>query len=615
MKKNHLSSGAKLLFLLAPVLAPLTFTWLTQESFYIPKRFILEALFILSFILFVWAVVWSDESPLKPFLASLPVVFWPIVIFLLWSGLSLSRATAVHSVHSYSLLFSQAGVGMLALILTRDAKLRLLLVRLCVATASAVALLGVAQYFGLDYEHGVEWVPGGHLEKLDVYSTSGNPNFLAAYLISVFPLALVGMFSKAGQDGRWRWMYVAASAVIGLCLIYTRTKGAWIGAACSILFLLFMMKPALPRRANAASLWLLAGAGFVVILGALFASGTIAWIIEEMRSLQSSNVTIRGRLFLWQVTLGMIFDHPLMGVGWGNYRSFFQEYQGRFLDRHPDYVTLLQTQGSAESPHNEYLEIAAETGIVGLVLFLIIMAAIFRVACRIKRSDANVNGILTAAISGVLALLVHSFFVFPLHLADAGMMFWLLVGMIGGAGFGSDKAVVACGACRRAPATAMKVAINASVLAVAILVLWWAFKPVMASVYHKRAWEAMYLGNYPVAVQMAEKGITWSRDNDELYLISGAAKYQMGLVRASIEDYRMAYEIFPDYMTIYNTGLAYQQLGMSDEAARCFERVIFIRPNLRDAYLQLLAIASYRGDEATVARVKERMQRMKVPAA
>ena len=541
----------------------------------------------------------------------LRAVLFPLAGFLVWCGLSLIQAYSLNSIQGYLLLVAQVCAALLTVLIICNDIRRIFLVRAALIAAFISSSIGIAQYFGLNYEHGIEWVWGRSLEKLDIYSTSGNPNFLAAYLIGLLPLALLGSLGRLDEVKGWRWFYGIAAAAMTLCLIYTRTKGAWIGACLAVAYLLWLYRANAHSYLKQGRIIAVSVAAVIVLISGLYLSGSIEWIITELQSLQAGNVTIRGRLFLWQVTLSMIADHPLTGIGWGSYRAWFQEYQGRFMDTHPDYVSLLTTQGSAESSHNEYLEIAAETGLIGLSLFLLVIFFAFRQVNRVKRrEDARRQAVVYASAAGVLAILVHSMFVFPLHLVDAGMIFWMLIGLIHAAAMPdvdySAKRLPAPGSRSKA----MKVGVSLAAASLAGLLIFAAFRPVMASIYHKEAWAAMAGGNFFDAIRLAEGGMKWSSLNDELYLLSGAAKYQLGMYRASIDDYNKAYLIYPDYMILFNVGLSYKRMGMLNEAADSFKRAVYVRPNLKEAYGELLDILRSTGNKVEEESVMARMRKM-----
>lgn len=71
------------------------------------------------------------------------------------------------------------------------------------------------------------------------------------------------------------------------------------------------------------------------------------------------------RLYIWKTSVDIIVDNPISGVGFKQWRNRFPEYAGKYSD----YWRF--TEGAYHHAHNLYLSVAAETGIVGLSIFLI----------------------------------------------------------------------------------------------------------------------------------------------------------------------------------------------------------------------------------------------------
>src|SRR5438034_1105188 len=105
-------------------------------------------------------------------------------------------------------------------------------------------------------------------------------------------------------------------------------------------------------------------------------------------------------------SLRMWRDHLVLGVGLGNFETAYPAYQSLPTDLWIDYA------------HDDYLEAAAETGLVGTVLILSALALFFRLAFRDLRHRLRFEDgwIRLGAAIGCCGLLLHSFFDFNLHI-------------------------------------------------------------------------------------------------------------------------------------------------------------------------------------------------------
>jgi O-antigen ligase len=108
--------------------------------------------------------------------------------------------------------------------------------------------------------------------------------------------------------------------------------------------------------------------------------------------------------------------NPILGVGLGAYETAFPIYS--------------ESDGSLRVPqaHNEYLQVAADAGIVGILIALWFIVAIFRTVSRGVRSrDPLLAGLALGSGGGIFAMLVHSMFDFNLQIPSNALLFLLLV--------------------------------------------------------------------------------------------------------------------------------------------------------------------------------------------
>jgi tetratricopeptide (TPR) repeat protein len=135
------------------------------------------------------------------------------------------------------------------------------------------------------------------------------------------------------------------------------------------------------------------------------------------------------RIMMWLITAEMIKDSPINGKGIGVYQYVYPEYQKEFLAKRSSqhYKPLA---GRAVDAHNEYLQIAAESGILSLLIFLSILIYIAYIFFNDMPYRSSKHNLLLIAIgSSLLIVAIHSLVSFPLKLMQTGMLFWLLLGI------------------------------------------------------------------------------------------------------------------------------------------------------------------------------------------
>ena len=269
----------------------------------------------------------------------------------------------------------------------------------------------------------------GRTDSYRVSGPLGDPNFFALILIPLVPLAIDRMRNEPS-----RMLRVIAGATAGICslaIIFTYSRGGFV----ALLFVLGMLLlPSFRRPIHAVSLLVL-----ILLLTPLLPSS----YVERMRTIpvigtlfgeqREADSALRGRRGEMAVGMLMFLEHPLLGVGLQNYPVQFQKYS---LEEGID------SRKESRTPHNLYLEIAAENGLLGLVAFGLLLGGLFHglknAGQNFAKADlADGTHIVNALRVSILAYLVGSMF---LHGAYP-RFFWLLVGVAFGAARVADLEV------------------------------------------------------------------------------------------------------------------------------------------------------------------------------
>ena len=218
-----------------------------------------------------------------------------------------------------------------------------------------------------------------------------NPNDLAFVLACTLPLTIWLV-----TQGRIATRIVAAlaAALIATEVMLSFSRGALLGLAAGLVW------HGLSERRHRRALTVAAAITAVVAL--VFARVDPAPLHRGLQS--KSHVAqhnVNYRIVAYQKALQLAADHPLMGVGPGNFREYYYELTGS----PPGTENLGVT-------HDSYLDVACELGFVGLVLFLGYIALTFRRLNRAVRERAGPPGLAsfvrTALIVALVGMLTHT---------------------------------------------------------------------------------------------------------------------------------------------------------------------------------------------------------------
>jgi O-antigen ligase len=221
-------------------------------------------------------------------------------------------------------------------------------------------------------------------------------------------------------------MYGSITGLLATALYLSFSRGAWLGAVAAIGAMIAFA----PRR------WWM-GVGLVSIAVALVIGLSSAGLlpasigerladagdilqIRDVRgaAINDANYALIERQAHWQAAINMLTEHPWTGVGFSNYQPVYEQYR------------LLNWPMPLGHAHNIYLNVAAETGIPGLMFYLILWATIFVATFQTIR---RAHGVQRAIAIGLLGTWVHlstHMLVDNLYVNNTHLMIGALLGLL-----------------------------------------------------------------------------------------------------------------------------------------------------------------------------------------
>lgn len=353
---------------------------------------------------------------------TLPLLI-PITLHLLTSALSL-----IGSINPYegSNFLFQSILGIALFWVTANAIEPQGLSRLfhwSVVAAAIVSILGIAQVWGADIP---TLIPIG-----GPGATFGNKNMAAQYLLFVLPAAFYLLLCSS--ESSREWLYAVLAGLIGTYFVYTRTRAAWGAVAVGVMGLLFCLLWSGQRSSISLHLtkrkWaFLLGVGiFVLIMNTVppyllpnFGAAPALGRVESMLEVETEG---QSRFAIWANSLAIFKDHPFLGIGKGNFRFAYQIYARRVV-KDPAF----NVQSRAADAHNDYIQLLAETGLLGSASFLLLIALLAKKFWRDLEESFDPR-VLPIAFS-MMAILAEAFWDFPFNLPVPTAFFWIYAGIL-----------------------------------------------------------------------------------------------------------------------------------------------------------------------------------------
>lgn len=289
-----------------------------------------------------------------------------------------------------------------------------------------------------------------------------NRNHFAGFIELLFPLPLALILGRGVERDRWI-VYGFMAATMGTAVVLSASRGGILSVLIQLLLLPMLAQrqwrqqpqwpewparevgrlallpdtplaaaaPAPERRRTRRGVWrfILAplALAICIVVGVIWigaepvvnrlsqpeeAGGSAAPIAQQLRPAT------------WKNTLTMIRAHPLVGVGLGAYPKIYPHYDdstGYFL---------------VEAAHNDYLQVLADTGLIGGVLGVLFLVLFVRLSRRALSSlDPLERSVALGSMVGCLGVLVHSVVDFNLQITANALLFLVLVAVLDSSGW------------------------------------------------------------------------------------------------------------------------------------------------------------------------------------
>jgi O-antigen ligase len=223
---------------------------------------------------------------------------------------------------------------------------------------------------------------------------SVNASVVAGYLTLCLPLTFTL------DKGRRNERLLLAMALLG-GIVLTGSRAA-IGAGAASFIICSRNESRMRWR------WLV-----VAVAGALSVLAALTWL----KAGPGQGNSLVDRISWYHAAFDMFAAHPLTGAGWGNFGRLLQTFRPA-----PGLNTLYA--------HNILLQIIAETGIAGLVIFILLLAAFFRAAHGANAAGDGRVTIARPVIVAVIAFLAVNMVDYSFYIPGVMFLFWLCIGSI-----------------------------------------------------------------------------------------------------------------------------------------------------------------------------------------
>jgi O-antigen ligase len=319
---------------------------------------------------------------------------------------------------SYAHLLEYAAYGMLAFVvsqsLRRSAQFEAMATTV---TVYGAILASFAVLQGIAPNGKIYWIWHAQQGGM-IYGPYVNHNHYAGLIEMLMPFPLV-LATTQSQDGKRRIVLTGIAALMAGSIFLSGSRGGMLAFGVQVVVLGALL---LRRKKSNWRQPLMLGVFLAVVIAFLFWLGGS----ELTRRLASIHTEARGeitggvRLTIDRDCLHMVLRKPLLGWGLGTFPVVYPQFRSF-------YTTFFVNQA-----HNDYLQLAVETGMAGFAIAIWFLVLVFRrAASKLKDWSDTSSGTLTvAALLGCIGILVHSFLDFNLQIPANAAMFYVLCAIV-----------------------------------------------------------------------------------------------------------------------------------------------------------------------------------------
>lgn len=394
------------------IVAPLRALILTEAAFNLPLDIGLLVLILLPLVWFIYRI--ARQQLLLPDVRSPIVVALAVYLVSLVPGGFFAQSLGMW-INEFTKWFIVVAIVVYVMNIAHGQRWKYVIFGVLVA-ASVNVIVGIYIFFG----------GSGALHLLvndrffRAFGTFGQPNPFGGFMGLAAPLGLMMLFDQSrviliNHFRRenvslsvilWWLFFLATSLLTVLGVFISWSRGAWLAFTIAVVVMLF----ALPRK-------MVQGVVLVGCFGLLFALLGLVGRLPDLITTRVATVTqdlfvlgdVRGveitsanyanieRLAHWQAAVNMGREYPFFGVGAGNYQAAYDAFR------------LIDWDESLGHAHNYYLNVFAETGIIGLAAYLSLIMFVLVAMWRLRsHPDQSVYYLSVGLAGSWVYLLIHS---------------------------------------------------------------------------------------------------------------------------------------------------------------------------------------------------------------
>jgi len=569
------------------LIIPLLFSNSTIDPVTLP-RFVILAVSLLTLTLMI--VIQSKNHRFNIDLSIIRRMVFPVLLgYLFFSAISLTQALNITegifelTKISLSIVFLYIGT----IILHQKEDNIILLVKAIIITAIVLSIIGIGQYYQIAFDS----IPGKR--EFVPYGTMANKNLFSSILLLSFPFVLFGVLHFYRN---WRITANLSVVLSTFNMIIAQTRAVWVSGALAVIattifLIIFYRRFKISDEKSKFCSKRILQIGIILVIVILFSLPAIKESSVQ-REYVVNNVTITSvseRIKVWSKTLQIIGDHPMFGVGLGNWKIVFPKYGTTEMRSETGRIHF-------QRPHNDYLWVLSEIGLFGLICYLSIFVIIIRYIFMIAIHSSNFNKKVFSILMffGLISFLCISFFSYPKERITHLIFLMLIMASVLSVYHKTSPI-------RKQISRFAGLFLTNTILFFLLFSIVVGYSRLDAERHTVKALVARKADRLNVLISEINQTESRFYNMDPMATplpwYRGVAYFSLDKIDEAFEDFKAAYKIHPYHIHVLNNlATCYELSGDHQNAVTYYHKVLEISPRFEDALINLSAVYYQTGE-------------------
>ena len=453
-----------------------------------------------------------------------------------------------------------------------------------------ISVAGLIQFFSLANEQVMT-----HQDSYSVSLTFAHKNLFAQILGLTIPFSVYCSL----RSRSWMRIISILSVFSVLCLVViSLSRTVWIailiGTCSTIILYLFNERktlglPLLMKSWTSLLLVIVIPFAAIIISTFIYSKyGTLDTFEKQLSSISNlSHGSAKNRIQLWEKSAQLIVENPLLGSGLGSWEIEILKLGAKGMKSEEGVIFY-------QRPHNDFIWLLCETGILGAGCFVLIFVVLFSYMLRTLRqsNQGHIKLLCYLMFFGLLEYVVISCLSFPKERMEHAIILSFLM------------APIIIERHQLTNSQIYKVRYENGMIIVLVFLLFAVaigFQR-MSSEYHvKKALMARERIDYKNTIEEVDKAesIFYTLDpmSTPISWYRGSAHFRLGNIPAAFADFQKSYDLHPYHVhCINNLATSHQLLGNEDEALGLYSEAMRLYPGFEDSRVNLSIINLNRGE-------------------